>query len=744
MRPRFILKLFGLIDFLLRSCVCQSDKVFATVHWCLLHEQYKGVRTEHCCCEPWDQRQLVTSFVVASSRQWQTKSQQKILLMARMKCSVPRHGDLGSDSPKHTPWFVGRHASPEIMQWFPRRECFEAVPHPKHLKPWSVRVPCITMKCRAPLASERKGRANCCKQISFLTFAILSVFRLSVFLFQICNPGFCQIRSWTRTVLEISAIDTWAWEEWNYLSGDICFQLSLVESCSLWTNSILLFRCLCPSLFGHSRAHSQLCTSRRTGQAIFFVLFGWETFGSFECHKDLSDEYRYVEKLATFTPKNSLPFDVLCSSWEKCSLQHALRPFSLQANKRKDGPVERTFRITMNSSINNGTVASNNVSILMKNNSADMSTGNKMFANGEIETSIKITISYKMFVLLFGLIGNCLTIFVVRRTKTPITTRIIITSLAVSDNGFLLFAAPLTTVNAIYKGFHHTSVSCQFSLFVHYFFPNISNYLLVILTAERATAVALPLRVKSFNSGRKFSLLLTVVVFAISAWASFVAYNFDAMEKKTPQGVLLVCAPRKETYFQAFQVVSGVVENAIPLIAVVGGNIVIIVCYSRNKKRTRNITETAGTDNRKLAEAKLFVTTLCVSVAFAVLSTPLTLYFTVGERILGNKIYSNRNNPFRLVAECMNYTNFGINFYLYVLFAESFRKEMRVIGKKLRDRFTNDDSANISVPTSSEQVSWVSYLPALHCTCVWKDLDFVSQNSIRKIPAPSAQKDQFK
>ena len=61
----------------------------------------------------------------------------------------------------------------------------------------------------------------------------------------------------------------------------------------------------------------------------------------------------------------------------------------------------------------------------------------------------------------------------------------------------------------------------------------------------------------------------------------------------------------------------------------------------------------------------------------------MTIYYTLGKHLLGDDIHQEAANPYFLVADSLTYTNFGVNFYLYVCFTKSFREELVKLANKV-------------------------------------------------------------
>ena len=129
---------------------------------------------------------------------------------------------------------------------------------------------------------------------------------------------------------------------------------------------------------------------------------------------------------------------------------------------------------------------------------------------------LQIKLFYKSFILVFGLADNIATIFIMRRTRAPTTTRIILILLAISDSASLienmiytykidlpLFGKPFFDLSDGMYGMY---------VWAHIFFGSISGWLVVILTIERCFAVLMPLTVKRIVSKGRLKVFSPVVL----------------------------------------------------------------------------------------------------------------------------------------------------------------------------------------------------------------------------------------
>ena len=313
--------------------------------------------------------------------------------------------------------------------------------------------------------------------------------------------------------------------------------------------------------------------------------------------------------------------------------------------------------------------------------------------------SLNIALFYKSFILGFGLAGNITIIFIMRRTKTPITTRIILILLAISDSAYLIMNTPDTIVIMFFKKTFSdlSDGTCKLAIFSYVFFPSISAWLVAILTTERCFAVLIPLSVKRVVTKERLIVFLVIFVSIYLGWNCFIAYHANLQVNYYGVNTCMI----SETISVIFSTVTIVCDLIIPLLIVLIGNIIISCLIVI---RRRNYASSGRSKSQGEVESRLIGTMLAVSFTFVVLSTPITIYYTLGKHLLGYDIFEQLN--YFLIADCLTYTNFGINFYLYICFSKSFRELVKITNQMKCCKRTADSAQSISV--AQTELSFIS------------------------------------
>ncbi len=222
---------------------------------------------------------------------------------------------------------------------------------------------------------------------------------------------------------------------------------------------------------------------------------------------------------------------------------------------------------------------------------------------------VTVAFYYQLFVLIMGLFGNTATLLLIGKTKTPVTTRIILSCLAISDNLFLVYGVlPIV----VYKYFglvlqNISQISCSIWAFVRFLFTAMSVWLLAILTIERALVVAFPFKQNLYISKKRLYVILTITFLSHIGWCLFVAFGYSMTNIFDDEDNLIATVCHPGSNMRIIYPVRIIGDQLVPVICVVLGNIVISVCFWRNSRQLSS----QATANRA-SDSKLLVTTCFV------------------------------------------------------------------------------------------------------------------------------------
>ena len=316
-------------------------------------------------------------------------------------------------------------------------------------------------------------------------------------------------------------------------------------------------------------------------------------------------------------------------------------------------------------------------------------------ANLDISSSLLTKyMAWAKTILLFvavvlGVFGNVMTIIIVRRFRTASgrsATDPYFVVLAVMDLSVVLMGTLghwIQSATGFYLAGTHDAV-CKSVMFVRNAGSASSAWILVAMTTQRAVSVAWPHRVNVLCTPRRsWWIILTIVVFFSLAY-SHMLYGFGVMPSAGH-----ACAMTSKSYerfiFNVWVKIDMFLFSVLPFACLFLSNSILVLKLRRSVKNAgvqMTITDTEKASRERTANS-VTLTAIVVSVVFVVLTSPLAFYNffsftnanteTEDANELAVRFFI--QNLFYMIA----YFNYSVNFYLYCLTGERFRKELRKI-----------------------------------------------------------------
>ena len=234
---------------------------------------------------------------------------------------------------------------------------------------------------------------------------------------------------------------------------------------------------------------------------------------------------------------------------------------------------------------------------------------------------------------------------------------------------------------------------CAISAFVVAVSTECSTWFILSMTFERFYSIIRPHKAASFNTVKRAKVIIMCIVI-ISTVYSLPHYFMTVSEGNvcvpfaTGQELLIV-----KLYFWLDQVIGFV----FPFVSLLIMNSVIIhtLCRRsksplRSEKQGPNQRQNEGQSSKMTTSEKQIITMLLlVTFGFLILMTPsygVFYYFSFADLSTSPKAYAG-SLLFFSIGEKTLYTNFGINFYLYVISGHKFRGDLLLLFKKLSSCF---------------------------------------------------------
>ena len=291
-------------------------------------------------------------------------------------------------------------------------------------------------------------------------------------------------------------------------------------------------------------------------------------------------------------------------------------------------------------------------------------------------------------ILLLGTFGNVMTVIILRRLRSGWSAmNVYLTALALSDTAMLYSVAlPIWARKVLaYDVYASHVILCKLGIWLMTTTANISTWLLVALTAQRAASVVWPHRVSVICTRHKSVVIIVVITTMCSLLQMHTVYGFGLVkfENGTTDRCTFACTTYQEFWVTAWVRVNMLLYSLLPCLfltvsnAVLGWKLAVAVKHSREKLST---VREDNTDNRRKKASSVTVTIITVSVAFVVITIPFMIYSNlfygyVSENTETREIHYFLYDFFFVIG----LSNFAWNFYLYCLTGSRFRQEFKKI-----------------------------------------------------------------
>ena len=208
-----------------------------------------------------------------------------------------------------------------------------------------------------------------------------------------------------------------------------------------------------------------------------------------------------------------------------------------------------------------------------------------------------------------------------------------------------------------------------------------STLFILAMTFERFYSIIRPHKAASFNTVKRAKMIiLSTVIFSIT-------FNLPHMFMTTSEGRRCGAFGKamKTNIGKFYYWFSVVINFALLFILLLIMNCFIIHTIRQRPHLTTNRTDNKGqgqsegqSSKNKNSEMQIFIILLLVTFGFLILTTPayvFFLYINVADYTATPKIYAGYL-LFHSVAQKLHYTNFGINFFLYITSGQKIRADL--------------------------------------------------------------------
>lgn len=286
---------------------------------------------------------------------------------------------------------------------------------------------------------------------------------------------------------------------------------------------------------------------------------------------------------------------------------------------------------------------------------------------------------------LTGLFGNSSIIAILTKMKFwQKPTYMLLVTLACSDATVLCVGLSRYWIREVFK-IDIRSLSewgCKFHIFVIYFSMQFSSAILVCVTFERFLKTRFPFRYNIIVSVKRTIVLIIVIFLFLTALNMFwlvtqnlIVHNGDVTCDATTPDIY---------WFEEFiyTYVDLLVLSVIPVLSMVGMNIAIkqVLIESKNLRKTSVSDETTrkelGKFSRVLTQMLLFTSTY-----FLVSTVPISVYFIIDSYLAptADDLTLAIMDVAWSVTYLFQFSNYAVNFFLYMLTNKAFQRNFRQI-----------------------------------------------------------------
>ncbi|XP_021368639.1 neuromedin-U receptor 2-like [Mizuhopecten yessoensis] len=284
-----------------------------------------------------------------------------------------------------------------------------------------------------------------------------------------------------------------------------------------------------------------------------------------------------------------------------------------------------------------------------------------------------------VIVFIVGLIGNMLTLNIISNTKfRNLSSRKFLAALSVSNSLLLLTQVFNRKYVIQIFGFDARAISttgCK-TFFVMFKTAKMTSSLFVVsISVERFIAVWFPLKVKFVCVNHVVYIVIAIVYILIGSFNSVWSFSSGVIGG--------ICHPDIVTSSIAQQhkvllIIGSLLYSIIPLIILIFVTPFIMAKLVSGNKQRRKISQTTSTRiiNRNNTHASILV--LCILISYMLLVIPITIFHNVaffkGVRAFGENDES--FETFKSIAQMLEQINYAINFFLYTMVSEKFRRHL--------------------------------------------------------------------
>ncbi|KPI92050.1 FMRFamide receptor [Papilio xuthus] len=331
-----------------------------------------------------------------------------------------------------------------------------------------------------------------------------------------------------------------------------------------------------------------------------------------------------------------------------------------------------------------------------------------------------LNVYYIPFLIILGAIGNLLSVYVFYKSKLRLqSTSQYLSALAISDTLFLLQLIP-PWLNAVhFTDLFHRQGFCQIFVYISYVTCTFSAWIVVAFTIERFMAVLHPLQCNAICTVQRSRYVIMA-----TALCSLLL-NIPVLRFVTPTPTDCNIDFEYLVHAARFNIVDTVASFTVPLAVIIVLNVRIVVGIYRIGRERREFTraEQMAVFTNQIqplrpvgyprSQTRVTRMLLIVSSVFVCLNLPAYTMRVIAYALnLKERESTGSWAALQQIALIFFNTNFGINFTLYCLSGQNFRRAVKNIlpsyRRRTRRAMTLRELSPTQAPGGSATTSFIS------------------------------------
>ena len=297
------------------------------------------------------------------------------------------------------------------------------------------------------------------------------------------------------------------------------------------------------------------------------------------------------------------------------------------------------------------------------------------------ETAFQLYIA--CFLCVIGLLGNALTVVVLRKDPLRRDALLLLQALAVADAGYVVVAFLRYPLEHLLSRAAYASMQ-PLVLPLLTTFQTSTIWMLVGVTVDRYAHVCWPLHAQGYFSSTRRKLLAATLFFAAALYnlpnflAGCVMRVYDPCQRHMYVTMTYRASFNNDLYFYFYIcIVHLICLYLVPLSALAFMNVSLLRSIQHSRRFQRN---NSSSSQREYSDTNATMVLVIIIVVFVICQSPVLLInvVTIAERNVDQRvIHTVAFQRFHVISETLLILNSTVNFFIYVAFGRRFRYIMK-------------------------------------------------------------------